>query len=258
MTLLLAEDLHRHHRLPRRSLWQPGETRAALAGVSCSLARGETLGVVGASGSGKSTLARIVMALERPDSGRVLFDGQDLAQLPPAALRAVRPRFQIVLQDPGSALDPRRPVGWSVAEPLAARGDARAVREAAAVRALEAVGLSGADAGRFPHAFSGGQRQRIAIARAIVGEPDLIVADEAASALDVSVQAQILNLFMEIQARTGAALLFVSHDLAAVSQVCERVMVMEAGRVVEVGEAAAVLAAPKSAAAQALVAAAFA
>ena len=258
MTLLLAEDLHRVHRLPRRSLWRAGETRAALAGVSFSLGRGETLGVVGASGSGKSTLARIVMALERPDGGRVRFDGHDLHALAPSALRALRPRFQIVLQDPGSALDPRRPVGWSVAEPLLSAGLARPAREAAAQRALDAVGLSAADAARFPHAFSGGQRQRIAIARAIVGEPDLIVADEAVSALDVSVQAQILNLFMEIQARTGAALLFVSHDLAAVSRLCDRVLVMEAGRVAEEGDAATVLAAPQSPSAKALVEAAFA
>jgi peptide/nickel transport system ATP-binding protein len=258
MTLLVAEDVHRVHRLPRTSLVRPGETRAALAGVSLQLGRGETLGVVGASGSGKSTLARIVMALERPDRGRVLFAGHDLARLDADALRRLRPRFQIVFQDPGSALDPRRPVGWSVAEPLMGRGTPKAEREAAAVRALDAVGLSAADATRFPHAFSGGQRQRIAIARAIVGEPDLIVADEAVSALDVSVQAQILNLFMEIQARTGAALIFVSHDLAAVSRLCDRVMVMEAGRVAEEGDAASVLAAPQSAAGKALVEAAFA
>ena len=246
--LLTVEKVSRRYRLPRETLLRPGRVVAAVSGVSLHLNRGETLGVVGESGSGKSTLARLVMAFEAPDEGRVLFDGADLATLPARALRRLRSRFQMVFQDPAGSLDPRRSVGWSVAEALHALPDlARADRERRAREALASVGLSPEDAHKHPHEFSGGQRQRIAIARAIAPDPDLIVADEAVSALDVSVQAQVLNLLMEIQARTGAALLFISHDLAVVSSICDRVMVMRRGVVVEEGETAAVLTRPRTA-----------
>ncbi|MCB1311076.1 MAG: ABC transporter ATP-binding protein [Sedimentitalea sp.] len=243
MTLLQVDSVSRRYRLPRRALMRPAPVLTAVDGVSFTLARGETLGVVGESGSGKSTLARLVMGFERPDAGRVLFDGQDNNDLPPAALRAARRRFQMVFQDPFGSLDPRRRVGWSVAEPLRAlKGTEDPAPRVA--EALEQVGLRAAHAGRYPHEFSGGQRQRIAIARAIITRPALLVADEAVSALDVSVQAQILNLLMDLQEELGLAILFISHDLAVVASTCDRLLVMQGGRVLEAGETGAVLDAP--------------
>ncbi len=243
MTLLLVENVTRRYRLPRKALLTPPPVLTAVDDAALTLDPGETLGIVGESGSGKSTLARMVMAFEAPDEGRVLFDGQDLHRLPAAALRMLRPRFQMVFQDPYGSLDPRRTVGWSIAEPLRATGQggdtARRVAEA-----LDQVGLRPADAGKYPHEFSGGQRQRIAIARAIVTRPALLVADEAVSALDVSVQAQILNLLMDLQDSLGLAMLFISHDLAVVGSICDRVMVMQHGRTVEQGPAAQIMADP--------------
>ncbi len=223
-------------RWPARHPFAPRLHRHAVDGVSLNLAAGECLGVVGASGSGKSTLARMVMAFERPDAGRVVFDGSDLAGLAPAALRARRRQFQMVFQEPLGSLDPRRPVGWSVAEPLLSDPtlDA-AARARLAAEAVERVGLRPADMTRYPHEFSGGQRQRIAIARAIAPRPRLLVGDEPVASLDVSVQAQILNLLMDLRAGMGLAILFISHDLAAVASLCDRVMVMHDGRVVEEG-----------------------
>ncbi len=245
--LLNVENVARRYRMPRESVFGARREIRALAGVSVRLDEGETLGLVGESGSGKSTLARLVMAFEKPDEGRVSFAGEDLARLSPRALRRLRSRFQMVFQDPVGSLDPRRAVGWSVAESLlAVPGLTRSDRERAAAEALVAVGLSAGDAGRYPHEFSGGQRQRIAIARAIAPRPALIVADEAVSALDVSVQAQVLNLLMDLQAEFGMALLFISHDLAVVSCVCDRVAVMRDGLIVEEGETAAVLTRPRT------------
>ncbi|MDE2094633.1 MAG: ATP-binding cassette domain-containing protein, partial [Burkholderiales bacterium] len=190
-------------------------------------------GIVGESGSGKSTLARLVMALEAPTAGRVQLLGRDLNALAPAALRAARCDFQMVFQDPYGSLDPRQRIGRIVAEPLVnvpAR-DARA-RVAAS---LDAVGLRATDADKYPHEFSGGQRQRIAIARALITRPKLIVADEPVSALDVSVQAQVLNLLADLQQQFGLTYLFISHDLAVVDHLCDEVAVMYAGRIVEQG-----------------------
>jgi len=230
----------RRYRLPRRGLFEPGPALTAVDNVSLRLRPGETLGVVGESGSGKSTLARLAMALERPDEGTVRIGGTDIWGLSPAARRRTRPGFQMVFQDPMGSLDPRRAAEWSVAEPLIAAGLPRAERLARAREILADVGLPDA-AGRFPHEFSGGQRQRIAIARAIVAEPKLIIADEPVSALDVSVQAQILNLLIEVQDRTGAAMLFISHDLAVVSAVCSRVAVMRRGRLAAEGSVREIL-----------------
>jgi len=244
MTLLSVENVTRRYRLPRQSLLQPGPILTAVDKASFRLEAGKTLGIVGESGSGKSTLARMVMAFERPDEGRILLDGKDLNALAPADLRALRPRFQIVFQDPYGSLDPRRTAGWSIAEPLRAMGDT-ARTEARVAEALEQVGLRPADAAKYPHEFSGGQRQRIAIARAIVTRPALIVADEAVSALDVSVQAQILNLLMDLQDDLGLALLFISHDLSVVSAICDDVLVLEHGKTVEQGAADQVMAAPR-------------
>jgi peptide/nickel transport system ATP-binding protein len=205
----------------------------ALRGVSLTLQSGCSLGLVGESGSGKSTLARLVMALEPPTSGSVHFMGRDLQRLSAAELRAARREFQMVFQDPYSSLDPRQRVGRIVAEPLVAAGaDARRERVA---ESLDAVGLRPADADKYPHEFSGGQRQRIAIARALITKPKLIVADEPVSALDVSVQAQVLNLLIDLQQQFGVTYLLISHDLAVVDHVCDEVAVMYAGRIVEQG-----------------------
>jgi peptide/nickel transport system ATP-binding protein len=178
------------------------------------------------------------MALERPTSGRVLLQGRDLNALPAADLRRARADFQMVFQDPFGSLDPRQPIGRTVAEPLAAQGDvpAAAMRERVGAM-LDAVGLRAADAAKYPHEFSGGQRQRIAIARALVTKPKLIVADEPVSALDVSVQAQVLNLMQDLQDTLGVTYLFISHDLAVVDLVCDEVLVLYQGRVVEQGDA---------------------
>lgn len=227
--LLEARDVRRAFAV-RRGVF--GRTRPLLAvdGVSFSLGPGESLGLVGESGCGKSTLGRLVCGLLRPDSGRVLMDG---LPVPPAGSGSrCAGRIQMVFQDPASSLDPRLTVRASVAEPLAARGVPRARRRAAADDMLRAVGLE--DAGdRYPHAFSGGQRQRIALARALVTRPEVIVCDEPVSALDASVQAQILNLLREVQERFRPAYLFISHDLAVVGFMCRRVLVMYLGKIVE-------------------------
>ena len=235
--LLEVRNVGKRYTLPRQSLFAPPPSVQALDDVSFTLAAGKSLGVVGESGSGKSTLARLVMALEAPSAGQVLLDGVDLHALPAAALRTARAKFQMVFQDPFGSLDPRMTVARTVAEPLEALASepAESRRETAAAM-LEAVGLARADLDKFPHQFSGGQRQRIAIARALVTRPRLIVADEPVSALDVSVQAQVLNLMQELQERFGLSYLFISHDLAVVDLVCDEILVLQHGRVVERGD----------------------
>jgi len=236
--LLRVENLAKRYRLPRQRLLAPHPEVQALAGVSFTLEAGKSLGVVGESGSGKSTLARLVMALEAPSAGRVLLDGQDLHRLDAAALRRARTQLQMVFQDPYGSLDPRRTVLQTVAEPLAVlHGAGKAEQRERAIEALDAVGLREADLVKVPHEFSGGQRQRIAIARALITRPKLIVADEPVSALDVSVQAQVLNLMQDLQDRWGVTYLFISHDLAVVDLVCDEVIVLQHGRVVEQGPA---------------------
>ena len=251
--LLALHDVTRRYSLPRESLFAPAPVVDALQGVNLVLHAGRSLGVVGESGSGKSTLARIAMALEPPTSGRVEFMGRDLQALPAAGLRAARRDFQMVFQDPYGSLDPRQQVGRIVAEPLALDGDAQ--RASAVTEALEAVGLRASDARKYPHEFSGGQRQRIAIARALITRPKLIVADEPVSALDVSVQAQVLNLLIELQQRYGVTYLLISHDLAVVDHVCDEVVVMQQGRIVERGGTEAIFRAPQHAYTRALLAA---
>ncbi len=234
--LVEAENLTRVYRLPRERLLQPAPLVPALNGVSFSLRAGRSLGVVGESGSGKSTLARIVMALEAPTSGTVRFEGRDLHALAPSELQAARAQFQMVFQDPFGSLDPRQRVERIVAEPLAAIGRAdRTTRRERVAQSLDAVGLRAADMDKYPHEFSGGQRQRIAIARALITRPKLIVADEPVSALDVSVQAQVLNLLADLQRDFGVTYLFISHDLAVVEHVCDEVVVMHQGVIVERG-----------------------
>ncbi|NIA68364.1 ABC transporter ATP-binding protein [Pelagibius litoralis] len=235
--VLRVENLVLEYPLPRQSLFAPAPRHRALDGVSLQVARGESLAVVGESGSGKSSLARAVLALEQPGAGRVELMGQDVFALSPGALRGLRRHAQMVFQDPYGSLDPRRKVGWIVAEPLDAleSGVGAAARQARIAEVLVSVGLKARDAEKFPHEFSGGQRQRIAIARALITHPALIIADEPVSALDVSVQAQVLNLFMDLRERLGLSYLFISHDLAVVRHVADRVAVMRHGQIVEEG-----------------------
>src|SRR5215470_3871758 len=202
--LLDVKDLVQRYTLPRESLFRPPGQVLALNGVSVRIEAGKSLGVVGESGSGKSTFARVVMALERPTSGRVELLGRDLNQLPADELRRARRDFQMVFQDPYGSLDPRQTIARIVAEPLTVLEYAdRATFRARVAAVLRQVGLRNADMDKFPHEFSGGQRQRIAIARALITQPKLIVADEPVSALDVSVQAQVLNLMQDLQEQFG-------------------------------------------------------
>ena len=243
--LLELRKVTRHYALPRESLLRPAAVVQALQGVSLQVTAGRSMGIVGESGSGKSTMARLAMALERPSSGQVLFEGRDLHALPPDELRHARRDFQMVFQDPYGSLDPRRPVWRTVAEPAAAlEGARRAQQRERAAAMLTAVGLRTDALDKYPHEFSGGQRQRIAIARALMTRPKLIVADEAVSALDVSVQAQVLNLMADLRDAHGVTFLFISHDLAVVSHLCQDVAVMQGGRIVEHGPVRQVLSAP--------------
>ena len=234
--LLEVTDLVRHYALPREKLFGPPPLVKALNGVSFSVAAGRSLGIVGESGSGKSTIARLVMALDTPTSGSVRMLGRDLHRLPRRDLRTARRDFQMVFQDPYGSLDPRQTVARIVAEPLEALAEtSRAEQRERASEALAAVGLRTSDMDKYPHEFSGGQRQRIAIARALITRPKLIVADEPVSALDVSVQAQVLNLMQDLQQQFGVSYLLISHDLAVVNHLCDEVCVVWKGKIVEQG-----------------------
>jgi len=234
--LLQVQDLVREYTLPREHLFRPPAKVHALNGVSFAVDAGRSLGIVGESGSGKSTLARLVMALDAPTSGTVHLLGRDLHQLPPAELREARRDFQMVFQDPYGSLDPRQTVERIVTEPLQAQGQtSRAEQREQAAQVLSQVGLRTNDLGKYPHEFSGGQRQRIAIARALITRPRLIVADEPVSALDVSVQAQVLNLMQDLQQQFGITYMLISHDLAVVNHLCDEVVVLYQGRIVERG-----------------------
>jgi peptide/nickel transport system ATP-binding protein len=234
--LLEVNDLAQRYTLPRESLFKPAPQVLALNGVSVRVLAGKSLGVVGESGSGKSTFARTVMALETPSSGSVSLLGRDLHRLPAAELCRARRDFQMVFQDPYGSLDPRQTVARIVAEPLSALGGANRAEQRERVAAvLNQVGLRDADMDKFPHEFSGGQRQRIAIARALITQPKLIVADEPVSALDVSVQAQVLNLLQDLQDEFGLSYVLISHDLAVVDYLCDEIAVIYLGRIVEQG-----------------------
>ncbi len=219
----------------------------AVRGVSCSVARGESLGLVGESGCGKSTVARAVLRLIEPTAGRVLLFGLDVSVGRAGALRRLRRDMQIVFQDPGGSLSPRMRVGGIVAEPLRVHRLARDARDAArrAHALLERCGLPADAAGRLPHELSGGQRQRVAIARALVTGPRFLILDEPTAALDVSVQAHILNLIADLQRDLGLSCLFISHDMSVISHMCPRLAVMQAGRIVEMGTREEILGRPR-------------
>lgn len=236
---LVARDLSKSYAL------RGGGTLHAVRGVSFRQRRGETLGIVGESGCGKSTLARLLLHLIPPTQGSVAIGGVDLAALSPPALRRKRRDMQMVFQDPQASLDPRMRVGDLIAEPLVIHGEGgRAARARRVAELLDLVGLPAEAARRWPHEFSGGQRQRISIARALALGPALVVADEPVSALDVSIQAQILNLLADIRARFRLTYVFISHDLAVVRHVSDRIAVMYLGEIVEEADAEAFFAGP--------------
>ena len=242
--LVSATGLVRRYRGRNGVFGKETEVRA-LDGMSLTLARGETLGLVGESGSGKSTAGRIVLGLDQPDAGEVLFEGQPIPPPGTPAWRASRRRMQMIFQDPLGALDRRLSVSEQIREPLDihAIGDA-ADRERRVESLLDSVGLSRAQGGRYPHELSGGQRQRVVLARALAMQPDLLVCDEPVSALDVSIQAQVVNLLIDLQAELGIAMLFISHDLRVVRQISQRIAVLYLGRIVEEGDADDLFAAP--------------
>ena len=218
---------------------------AAVADATFALDRGETLGLVGESGCGKSTLARLILHLLEPDTGEVMLAGEDFTHADAGKRRRLRRKAQIVFQDALSSLNPRMTAGVNIAEPMRLQGlGSAAERKATVRRMLELVGLRAADEERYPHEFSGGQCQRIAIARALILQPELIVFDEAVSALDVSIRAQILRLILDLQERFGLAYVFISHDLSVVKRIASRVAVMYLGRIVEVGPSDALCRAP--------------
>ncbi len=246
MSLLEVRNLQVHFPITKGLVLERkvGAVRA-VDGVDLDIDRGTTLGVVGESGCGKSTLGRAILRLTEPTGGRVVFDGQDLSTLKGEALRTMRKRMQMVFQDPLASLDPRQSVGSILAEPLRTHGMSEGRRGAARTRELlDLVGLPASAANRYPHEFSGGQRQRVGIARAIAVSPDLIIADEPVSALDVSIQAQVVNLLEELQERLGLTYLVIAHDLAVVRHMSDNVAVMYLGSVVEIAPSDDLYAAP--------------
>jgi oligopeptide transport system ATP-binding protein len=255
--LVEIRNLKVHFPVQQRLIGRAKEFVRAVDDVSFTIAPGETVGLVGESGCGKTTLGRAVIKLVEPTSGRIVFDGEDIAGLNGAELRARRRRFQMIFQDPYGSLDPRLTVADIIGEALDIHGlasDATARRQRIDTL-LKDVGLDPSHAERYPHEFSGGQRQRIGIARALAVEPRLIVCDEPVSALDVSVQAQIINLLQDLQREHGIAYLFVAHDLAVVEHISCRILVMYLGRIVETGEARSVCRSPKHPYTQALLSA---
>ncbi|WP_404379644.1 ABC transporter ATP-binding protein [Caenispirillum salinarum] len=259
--LLRTTDLVKHYD-SRRGLWgrltgRPGSLVRAVNGVSLDIRRGETMGIIGESGCGKSTLGRAILRLHEPTSGSVVFDGAELTELGRDAMMKMRRRMQIIFQDPYASLNPRKTVEDILTMPLKLHGLAKgkAARDAAAAM-IENVGLKTAHLDRFPHQFSGGQRQRIGVARALILNPEFVVCDEPVSALDVSIQAQIIQLLAELKRELGLTYMFISHDIAVIGYVADRTAVMYLGEVVETGRTRDILAEPRHPYTQALLSAA--
>jgi ABC-type oligopeptide transport system ATPase subunit len=256
--LLRVDGLTKHFHTSKNLFGKPTHTVKAVDGVSFQIGYGETLGLVGESGSGKSTTGRLILRLEEATAGQVHFEGQEITKLSSSQLSPIRKKLQVVFQDPFSSLNPRLRVGDSVGEPLQTHGlvSGGSDRRDKVAALFRQVGLDPKFMDRFPHQFSGGQRQRIGIARAIALGPKLIVADEPITALDVSIQAQIVNLFLDLQEELGMAYLFIAHDLGMVRHLCHRVAVMLRGRIVEMGSTEQVFANPQHPYTQALISAA--
>ena len=236
--LLEVRNLVKHFEVGGGMFGQAAGLVRAVDGVSFSIRRGETLGLVGESGCGKTTTGRCVLQLERPTSGQIIFEGRDLTTLDAHEMRAVRRKLQVIFQDPYSSLNPRMTIGDIVGEPLAVHGIVRGAtaRRDRVQQLLRHVGLLAQHASRYPHQLSGGQRQRVGVARALAMEPSLILCDEPVSALDVSIQAQIINLLEDLQAEFGLTYLFIAHDLAVVRHISDRVAVMYLGKIVEMSD----------------------
>lgn len=245
--LIKVESVTKDYLLPKKGLFTAAPKFRALHDVNLEIESGVSFGIVGESGCGKSTLARIIMALDEPTKGKVYYNDQDLFNIPTKELRHLRRNFQMVFQDPYSSLNPRKNVQWIVAEPLDTLGEKLSAKEQKerVQKTLAEVGLNINDIDKYPHEFSGGQRQRIAIARALITRPALIVADESVSALDVSVQAQVLNLMMDLQDKYNLAYVFISHDLSVVEYITDKVAVIYLGEIVEQGDTTDVFDSPQ-------------
>jgi oligopeptide/dipeptide ABC transporter ATP-binding protein len=243
--LLQIKNLSKIYKTAGGALSVRKNSVSALEDVSFSVSQGQTLGIVGESGCGKSTLGRVISRLDTPTAGEIIFKGENIAGKSLSAMRPLRKSIQFIFQDPYASLNPRRQIGAIVEEPLRINGVSKEQRRAQAQALLERVGLDKGSYEKYPHEFSGGQRQRVVIARALTLKPELIIADEPVSALDVSIQAQVLNLFKELQEELGLTYIFIAHDLGVVRHISDRIAVMYLGRVVEIGSVEEIYSDPK-------------